>query len=498
MRKLKLRPYQQECVDLINKQESGSYIVNLATGLGKTVIFTNIKRKGRVLVLAHREELIKQPIKYYDCPVGVEMARESSYDEPVVIASVQSLIRRLDNFKPDDFDTIITDECHHSASKSYRAIYNHFNPRLHLGFSATVKRGDNVRLDDLFDDILYQKNLRWGIENGYLSDIYCRRVNIGYNLEQVKIRLGDYAPGELDKAMTGTADAVAQVYNNMAKGATLIFAVSVAHANEIASKIKGAAVVTAKTKNRAEIIKLFTDGHIPCLVNCMVFTEGTDIPRVETIIIARPTQSESLYSQMVGRGLRLYPGKDELNLIDCVGVSDTANLCTAPTLLGIDMATIPESDREKLEGMLFDLPEIAMNVSDQPQSWIKNIQIVNLWAKQQKYQTHNVNYFKMPNGDLVCTLSGKEKIIIPCPNELGRTVVNGKDMSMQGALDHVFKILVGCYPDKRPLWDMNIAKRWGSDPATDAQIRLINRKGIYMDDLTKFEASQILNRVMMQ
>lgn len=112
----------------------------MATGLGKTATFANIKRKGRVLVLAHREELVTQPIKYYDCPIGVEMANRKSNGEPVVIASVQSLLHRLDKFKPEEFDMIITDEAHHAAAKSYKTIYNYFKPRLHLGFTATPNR----------------------------------------------------------------------------------------------------------------------------------------------------------------------------------------------------------------------------------------------------------------------------------------------------------------------------------------------------------------------
>lgn len=483
-------------MDLINHLDQGSYIINLATGLGKTVVFTNIERKGRLLILAHREELINQPMKYYDCPVGVEMAHQESQHQPVVIASVQSLVKRLDQFNPYAFDTIITDECHHSPSKTYRTIYNHFKPRLHLGFSATVNRGDHVRLDDIYQNIIYQKDLRWGIEQGYLTDIYCRRINIGYDLDQVRNRLGDYAPGELDKAMNGTADAIAQAYHDMAVGATLIFAVSVNHAEDIASKIKGSVVVTAKTKNREAIIKSFTAGEIPCLINCMVFTEGTDIPRVETIIMARPTQSDSLYAQMVGRGLRLYPGKKQLNLIDCVGVSTTASLCTAPSLLGIDLENVPAKKQDDLEGMLFDLPSIAANASDCPTSWIKNVAIVNLWAKKQQYCTHDVNYFKMPNGNLVCTLK-KEKLTIPCPDELGRTIIDGRVMDMQTALDYMYSVLSSKYGYMRALWDLAIAKRWGRNPATDKQIRLLRCKGIAMDGLSKLQASQILNRVML-
>ena len=123
--KLELRDYQKECLDLIDNLQPGSYLIQMATGCGKTATFTNIKRKGRVLVLAHREELVTQPIKYYDCPVGIEMANSKSHGEPVVIASVQSIVHRLEKFKPTEFDTIITDEAHHAAATSYRKVYEY-------------------------------------------------------------------------------------------------------------------------------------------------------------------------------------------------------------------------------------------------------------------------------------------------------------------------------------------------------------------------------------
>ena len=107
---MELRDYQKECVEIINELNSGSYLVSMATGLGKTVVFSKIRRRGRVLIISHREELVRQPVKYYDCPCGIEQGTNRSHGEEVVSASVQSLIRRLDNFRPDDFDTIITDE----------------------------------------------------------------------------------------------------------------------------------------------------------------------------------------------------------------------------------------------------------------------------------------------------------------------------------------------------------------------------------------------------
>ena len=137
---IKLRDYQKEVLDIIDRLEPGPYLIQMATGLGKTATFTNIKRKGRVLVLAHREELINQPVKYYNCPVGIEMADKYSNGEEVIIASVMTLIHRLDKFKPEEFDLIIIDEAHHAAATSYKKIINYFKPRLLLGFTATPNR----------------------------------------------------------------------------------------------------------------------------------------------------------------------------------------------------------------------------------------------------------------------------------------------------------------------------------------------------------------------
>ncbi len=494
---MKLRSYQQECIDIIESKAPGAYLCQMPTGCGKTATFTHIPRQGRVLVLAHREELVRQPARYYDCPVGFEIAAEHSHGEEVVIASVQSIVRRLNRFDPGEFDMIITDECHHAAAGTYRKIYDYFQPRKHIGFTATPNRGDKAKLDSVYSEIIFQRDLRWAIQSGFLCDIYCLRVNIGYDLSAVHTRAGDYAPGELEAAMDGTADAIAEAYRDHAHGATLIFAVSINQAEEIAKRIPGAVVVTGKTKDRAEIIQRFTAGEIPCIVNVMVFTEGTDIPRVETVIVARPTQSDSLYSQMVGRGLRLYPGKERLTLIDCVGVTGKASLCTAPSLLGIDMTDVPASKTEEVQGPLFELPEKAVIASDCPESWIRNVQVVDLWAKGMSYNLHNVNYFKMPDGSLVCSLPDSKPIVIPCPDQLGRVRIGNLEMPYQAALDKVYKDLCDLYPEARKIWDLNQAKEWGKKDATESQLKIINRRFKNFDTtgLTRLQASQILNRV---
>lgn len=495
---MELRDYQKECIDIIEAKAPGSYLCQMPTGCGKTATFTHIPRNGgRVLVLAHREELVRQPARYYDCPVGFEIAKERSHGEDVVIASVQSLVNRLDRFSYDEFDKIITDEAHHAAAGTYKKIYDYFSPEKHIGFTATPNRGDKAKLDDVYSEIIFQRDLRWAIKSGYLCDIHCLRVNIGFDLSAVHTRHGDYAPGELDRAMDGTADAIAETYREHAKGATLIFAVSVHQAEEIAKKIPGAVVVTGKTKDRADIIERFTRREIPCIVNVMVFTEGTDIPLVETVIIARPTQSETLYTQMVGRGLRTHPEKEKLILIDCVGVTGKASLCTAPTLIGLDLKNVPASKAEEIQGPIFELPEKAAAASDSPESWIKNVQIVDLWAKGMSYNLHDVNYFKMPDGSLVCSLPNRRNLVIPCPDQLGRVVFGGESVPYQTALDRAYRELCDLNADARQIWDLNAAKGWGKKPATESQLRVIQRKFKNFDtsQLNRLQASQILNRV---
>lgn len=493
-----LRPYQKECIELVNNLEKGSYLLNLATGLGKTVVFSNFKRKGKVLVIAHREELIYQAKSKFNCSVGIEMGKETSSGEEVVIASVQTLINRLEKFPKDYFDMIIIDEAHHTGAKSYKEILKYFNNRLTIGVTATPNRADNIRLDDVYDEIIYEKDIKWAIKNKYLCDIECIRVDIGYDISNVARRLGDYAVNELEKAMNTDIlnGAIKEAYEKYAKGQTLIFATSVEHSENIAKLIDGAVAVTSNTKNRAELIQKFTNREIPVLVNCMIFTEGTDMPLVETVMIARPTSNSSLYTQMVGRGLRLHPNKEKLILIDLVGTTGRANLCTAPSLIGIDISNIPENKKKEIQGDLFSIPEIIERESDCPESWIKNIKYIDLWAKEQEYNLHNINFFKMPNGDLVLNLKRK-RIIIKAPNELCKVIYNEKSMKMQDAIDLVFADLLENYSDQKFIWDKSTVKSWGRAPASYKQKQMINRiyKGFDTSKLTKLDASQILNRL---
>lgn len=517
---MKLRNYQEECIQKINSIESGRVLVSMATGLGKTVIFSRLKRRGRVLIISHREELVYQPIKYYDCECGVEQGENYSHGEEVVSASVQSLIRRLERFSPDDFDMIITDEAHHAAAPSYKKIYEYFTPRLHIGFTATPNRGDKVRLDDVFDEIVFIRDLKWGIENSWLTDIRCLRVRVSYNVSKVKRRMGDFVSSELEKAVNNTVfnKEVAEIYRKYAKGQTLIFASSVAHAENIAKQIDGAVVVSQKTTNRKEIIDKFCRREIPCIVNCMIFTEGTDIPLIETIIIARPTQNSSLYTQMVGRGLRQSEGKEYLTLIDCVGVTEKNDICTAPSLIGLDLGDVPSYKRDEIQGMLTEMPKIVENSMDCAEVWALNAQAVNLFAREQGVNTYSINWTKRASGDLVYQFSCGDRIGIAPIDELGKTFVqryayNPKidkfeysatpKMSLQDALTLAYRYFTDVYGDERNFWDYNYNVDWQYELATEKQLAFIRKKVPQSDlehllskkTLTKRDANQIISMI---
>ncbi len=518
---MELRDYQKECVGILDAMERGSVLVVMATGLGKTVVFSSLKRRGRVLILSHREELVRQPIGYFNCPCGIEQGANVSHGEEVVSASVMSLAKRLDRFSPYEFDTIITDEAHHAAAPTYKKIYSHFKPRLHVGFTATPNRGDKVRLDDVFDAIIFERNLKWGIENGWLSDAYCLRVNASFDLRSVKRRGGDFVASDLDRAVNvSRANAeVGEVYRRYAKGQTLIFAASVDHAKNIAACIPGAAVVSADTPDRASIISDFTSRKIPCIVNCMVFTEGTDMPMIETVIIARPTQNPSLYAQMVGRGLRKAAGKDHLTVIDLVGVTDKLEICTAPTLMGLDVGDIPPYRQKLIEGRLSEMQALCERAADCPERWMLNVQAVRLFAKEQGVDIRRINWTKKSNGDLVYQFTSGDRVGIKAINDLGKTRImyylfdenkdgfvysESEEMGLQQALDAAYAFFFAHYRDEEKLWNLAEYLTWENAPATEKQVSFI-RSRLSEEEfshlkfpLTKGEAAQILNALRLR
>jgi len=506
---LQLRDYQQECIETVKDKGAGRWMVQMATGLGKTVTFAAMPREGRTLILSHREELVNQPRRYFDCSFGVEQGLSRSAGEEVVSASVPSIVRRLENFAHDEFSTVIVDEAHHSAANTYRRILDYFQPRQLVGFTATPNRGDGLGLYDIYDEIVFQRDIRWGIENGWLADIDAVAVDIGVNLDDVKIRAGDFSQEGLDceYGKPAAVEAVAEAYWDYAEGKTLIFAVSIEHAYAIAEEIgETAAVITGATSNRAEIITALETGSIDVLVNCMVLTEGVDIPSIRTVMVARPTRSATLYAQMVGRGLRKIPGKDRMLLIDCVGGEGVRGLQTAPSLLGTALSPLYKDKPVCLLAEVDEEQEAALEGDDDWRAFsyegsVQGVREIDLWAQECGYNLGDVYWHQLPNGDLYVTLPHRERIYLPAEDLLGMTTYDGQRMRMQDALNAIAKTLRRDHAGSYGLWGRKAGWRSQNIPPTEKQIQTIERMARFHPDepvdyaaLTKGSASDLIGR----
>lgn len=361
-----LRDYQQKAIDLILESSNSGVkrqAIEMATGSGKTVVFSHLipllKQKGtRALVLAHTQELITQSRDKInkvnpDLKVGIEMGKvRSKPDDDVVVASVMSLARsnRLERFNPNEFKTIIIDECHHAVAPSYLKILKHFHADtkdtdIHvIGFTATLARTDKQKLGTVFDKIVFQRSLPTMIENKELAEFKISNVNIkDLNLKNVPKKGGDYDSSSLYLALNQVDinEKILLAYMELAKDykSTIIFCVNVEHCREVCGLFQqqgiDAQYVLGETSKieREFIVEDFKQGKFPVLCNVGVFTEGTDIPNIDSIILARPTMSQSLMIQMIGRGLRLHKEKSHCHVIDLVGITKSS-LALKATLSG--------------------------------------------------------------------------------------------------------------------------------------------------------------------
>lgn len=376
--KPKLRDYQQDCIkSVISSLKRGHKRVgiSLATGSGKTVIFTQLIDKvharpnggDRTLILAHRRELVEQAARhcqlaYPDKTIEIEMGSiHASGAADITIASVQSITSRdrLEKFPPSDFKLVLVDEAHHIVAPGYLKTLKHFgldqkqrdSPTL-IGVSATFSRFDGVKLGAAIDEIVYHRDYVDMITDKWLSDVIFTTVESSANLSKVKNGVfGDFQTGELSKVVNTDEVNDVAVKSWMAKAAdrksTLVFCVDLAHVSGLTHKFReyghDARFVTGDTPRleRGELLEAFKKGEFPVLVNCGVFTEGTDIPNIDCIVLARPTRSRNLLVQMIGRGMRLHPGKENCHIIDLVSSLETG-IVTTPTLFGLDPSELVE------------------------------------------------------------------------------------------------------------------------------------------------------------
>ncbi|OBR12261.1 DEAD/DEAH box helicase [Colletotrichum higginsianum IMI 349063] len=370
--KVQLRDYQEECIQSVLQSLKDGHKrlgISLATGSGKTVIFTQLieriqPRRGRAtqtLILAHRRELVEQAARhctnsYPNSSVEIEMGSiHASGTADITIASLQSITSgdRLSKFAPEGFKLVLVDEAHHIVAPGYMRVLRHFgldikradSPAL-VGVSATFSRFDGLKLGAAIDQIVYHKDYVDMIGDKWLSDVVFTTVESTADISRVKNGAnGDFQQGDLSRVVNTDQINDITVRSWLARASdrksTLVFCVDLAHVAGLTQTFRkhgyDARFVTGDTPKveRSHMLEAFRKGEFPVLVNCGVFTEGTDIPNIDCVVLARPTRSRNLLVQMIGRGMRLHEGKRDCHVIDMVSSLETG-IVTTPTLFGLD------------------------------------------------------------------------------------------------------------------------------------------------------------------
>ncbi len=325
-----LRPYQQAGLESIEKafaRGARRQLLVWPTGAGKTILFAVVivRRGGRALVLVHRDELVRQTLDKLqlvapDLRVGVVKAERNDIDAQVVVASVQTLSRasRLQQLDRADFDTVVVDESQHAVADTYQLVIDHTTggEPLLLGVTATPDRLDKLGFQSVFDEIVHQVGLLELMAQGYLADLRALRITLHVDFDHISRRGGDLADGELADALelANAPRHIAAAYAEHASDRSgVVFVPTVALAYETTAALNAAGIVTealdgtTPSDERRAILRRLGDGTTQVVANCMVLTEGFDEPRIDCIVVGRPTQSRALFQQMIGRGLRPYP-----------------------------------------------------------------------------------------------------------------------------------------------------------------------------------------------
>lgn len=390
-----LRPYQVEAKKRIFEEWDNGVrktLLVLATGLGKTIIFCSVAeeivRQGRkrVLILAHRGELLDQASdKLYKTTgliTSLEKAESSCLDNPteVVVGSVQTLQnpKRLNKFRKDFFDLIIIDEAHHCLSDGYQRVLDHFNCAKVLGVTATPDRGDKRNLGQYFETIAFEYSIAQGIKDGYLSPIRALTIPLSIDLSNVSQSAGDFALGDLGSALDPYLDQIAdKLIEHCSDRKTIVFLPLIATSQKFQKILesKGMPAIEINGSDSQEIrkskLKNFENGTYKVLLNSMLLTEGFDCPAIDCVVCLRPTKVRSLYTQIIGRGTRIAPGKDYCLILDFLWHSEKMELCHPAHLITDDpvkqkkMTEIMEEAAEAEEwGELFDLEELEVKADN--------------------------------------------------------------------------------------------------------------------------------------
>ena len=445
---MELRPYQKEAISEINRHwsEWDKELLVLPTGCGKTVVFNTIanQRPGHVLILAHREELIEQARDKYFAAFGEVTGKikgQTTDIRRVTVGSIQTLMRRDYS---GQFQTIIVDEAHHVISDSYLRVLGQFPDAKVLGVTATPDRGDKKSLARYFEGIAYEYKLKQAIEDGYLCNLVARTVPLQIDMNSVKISIGDFQVDSIAETLEPYLPQIAEAIREYAADRkTVVFCPLISIAQELASMIPGAREVNGSSPDRKETLNWFDKaepGAVLC--NAMLLTEGWDCPSCDCVVVLRPTKIRALYSQMIGRGTRLFPGKDNLLILDFLWLCQKHNLCKPACLASDNEEDIQRVTSKTTEEQL----ELFGAVSDAEEA--RRNALAEALARQTKK---------------------KSKMINP--------------MELFDLLDDIG------LADYQPMF------KWEEQPATEKQINYLKSFGVDADGITKGHASALITRL---
>ena len=542
---LNLRPYQSEALTAVRsayKAGKRRVIVSLPTGTGKTVVFAHfpkvLQMKKRLLVLAHREELLLQARDKFqsidpELKAEIEQAAfRATADAKVVIASVPTLARnaaRLSRLQPDEFSIIVVDEAHHAVAPSYRRIFDHFGlfeprgPRYLIGFTATPRRGDKQGLGEVFEEVCYAREMREMIRDRYLCSITGWRVDTDLSLDNVKVRgrHGDFVESQLAHVVNTPSrnNLLVKAYRDFAsRRRTIVFCVDVNHAKDVHHAFTEAGIAAATVwgelsrDDRRNVLARFSAGEVDVVTNCNLLTEGFDEPRVDCVIMARPTRSKLLYAQMVGRGTRLHPDKGDLMVIDVADNSKTHQLPGLHSLFNLP------SNMNLSGGNALDIERDIERLS-RTQPWIDTSRIHSLedlklaaerieffnFGPPPELRPYTQNTWHTVPGGYRLSLNNGEWISIE-PNLLDTWDVQlsaadekakalTRSESLAEAVQSADQFVAINRPDARRL--VESSARWRNERPTDKQKEVLARHRIPVPpELTRGQAAQMISQLM--
>ena len=343
---LELKEHQKEALKALEDMRSNKESIALlyhATGTGKTVTAVMDAKRcgGRVLFLAHTQEIVNQAAETFNAlwpevTVGRYMDSVKEQYSHVVCSSVQSVALHLDSFKDDEFDYLIIDEAHHASSDTYQKILAYFKPQFTLGLTATPERtDDNQIILEIFKNTAHKLDIQTAVEIGELVPIRCIRIHTNIDLTKVRFNSVQYNIRDLESKIYVPernkliVDTWLQYVRDKR---TVVFCASVKHAEQIAEMFRSEGITSAavsggmKQSERKEFQDKFVNREIQVLCACDLLNEGWDCPEIEVLFMTRPTMSKVLYTQQLGRGMRLFEGKESLMVFDFVDNASQYNM----------------------------------------------------------------------------------------------------------------------------------------------------------------------------